>query len=175
LIITSSGVSRGWPNGQLLTIPKFITHHFFWHDGNCPSIFFRWGQLSNPRRFHYPCTFEDSRCTIWMRCLLTRFNHLIISNDSEKSIDCLFHRANGLNDDDSTVFFRQNTRYYALMKNLDEHLKDLSKHMKPHWTETAERSKLKLFSMLIVTWFSQCKNYNINNLNRKLNKNQLSS
>ena len=89
-----------------------------------PTNLFRWWQLSNARRFHYLClcTFEDLSCTIWMRCLLTRFNHLIISNDSETTIHYLFHWANGLNDDDSTVFFRQDTRYYSLMKNLDEHL-----------------------------------------------------
>ena len=45
------------------------------------------------------------------RSLLIKFNHLITSNDSEKPIDCLFHRTNGHNDDDSTVFFRQNTHY----------------------------------------------------------------
>ncbi len=26
------GVSRGWPIGQLPTIPKFIAHEFFWDD-----------------------------------------------------------------------------------------------------------------------------------------------
>ena len=82
----TSGVSRGWPNGQLPTNSKFIAHHFFRHDGNCPPIFLDDDNCPMPEDF---ITYVPSKtqvvgfeCAVSWRDLITWSYQMIQKNQS---------------------------------------------------------------------------------------------